>query len=379
MKRILAFLTALCLFWVLPPAARAQGNTALVYGQEAGGTSLTLEGLEETICALQLELTLQGTCPNASFVPAVSNAYVPECRVEVREDGSTVVTVYMTAPEGVLASGSSLQLGTLLPGGDYALPAQGSLLLLDRSLQPCRGSGSVSLESRRTPPSVNPLPPSGSGSSGQTPGGGSKPEPEPETDLPTDPALPNQPDLPLPFLDVPAGYWCYDEVRYIYQAGLMNGTSATAFSPAATTTRGMIVTILYRMDGSPAAGSSAFADVAPGAYYASAVAWASANGIVTGYEDGSFGPEDPITREQMAAFLFRYARYKGMDVSAQANLSGYTDAGRISPYAVEPLRWANALGLITGTTADTISPTGSATREQAAVILTRFIRNTNQG
>ena len=167
MKRILAFLTALCLFWAMPPVARAQGNTALIYGQEAGGTSLTLEGLEETICALQLELTLQGTCPNASFVPAVSNAYVPECRVEVREDGSTVVTVYMTAPEGVLTSGSSLQLGTLLPGGDYALPAQGSLLLLDRSLQPCRGSGSVSLESRRTPPSVNPLPPSGSGSSGQ--------------------------------------------------------------------------------------------------------------------------------------------------------------------------------------------------------------------
>ena len=378
MKRILAFLTALCLFWAMPPVARAQGNTALIYGQEAGGTSLTLEGLEETICALQLELTLQGTCPNASFVPAVSNAYVPECRVEVREDGSTVVTVYMTAPEGVLTSGSSLQLGTLLPGGDYALPAQGSLLLLDRSLQPCRGSGSVSLESRRTPPSVNPLPPSGSGSSGQTPGG-SKPEPEPGPDLPTAPAPPNQPDLPLPFLDVPAGYWCYDEVRYIYQAGLMNGTSATAFSPSATTTRGMIVTILYRMDGSPAAGSSAFADVAPGAYYASAVAWASANGIVTGYEDGSFGPEDPITREQMAAFLFRYARYKGLDVSAQANLSGYTDAGRISPYAVEPLRWANALGLITGTTADTISPTGSATREQAAVILTRFIRNTSQG
>ncbi len=378
MKRILAFLTVLCLFWAMPPVARAQGNTALIYGQEAGGTSLTLEGLEETICALQLELTLQGTCPNASFVPAVSNAYVPECRVEVREDGSTVVTVYMTAPEGVLTSGSSLQLGTLLPGGDYALPAQGSLLLLDRSLQPCRGSGSVSLESRRTPPSVNPLPPSGSGSSGQTPGG-SKPEPEPGPDLPTDPALPNQPDLLLPFLDVPAGYWCYDEVRYIYQAGLMNGTSATAFSPSATTTRGMIVTILYRMDGSPAAGSSAFADVAPGAYYASAVAWASANGIVTGYEDGSFGPEDPITREQMAAFLFRYARYKGLDVSAQANLSGYTDAGRISPYAVEPLRWANALGLITGTTADTISPTGSATREQAAVILTRFIRNTSQG
>ena len=90
MKRILAFLTALCLFWAMPPVARAQGNTALIYGQEAGGTSLTLEGLEETICALQLELTLQGTCPNASFVPAVSNAYVPECRVEVREDGSTV-------------------------------------------------------------------------------------------------------------------------------------------------------------------------------------------------------------------------------------------------------------------------------------------------
>ena len=371
MKRILAFLTALCLFWAMPPVARAQGNTALIYGQEAGGTSLTLEGLEETICALQLELTLQGTCPNASFVPAVSNAYVPECRVEVREDGSTVVTVYMTAPEGVLTSGSSLQLGTLLPGGDYALPAQGSLLLLDRSLQPCRGSGSVSLESRRTPPSVNPLPPSGSGSSGQTPGG-SKPEPEPGPDLPTAPALPNQPDLPLPFLDVPAGYWCYDEVRYIYQAGLMNGTSATAFSPSATTTRGMIVTIFHRLEGSPEAPAPAFPDVRADFYYAQPIAWAEANGIVTGYEDGTFGPEDNITREQLAAILYRFARYKGWDTGAGVSLDRFPDAARISPYAVQPIAWAVGEGLISGMANGTMSPGGTATRAEAATILMRL-------
>lgn len=144
MKRMLALLTALCLLWVLPPAARAQESAAVIYDQEGDGASLTLEGLEETICALQLEITLRGTCPNASFVSAVPDAYVPKCRVEVLADGSTSVTVYMAAPEGVLASGSSLCLGTLVPGGDCALPAQGNLLLPPPRVRASGSSGFLS-------------------------------------------------------------------------------------------------------------------------------------------------------------------------------------------------------------------------------------------
>lgn len=184
------------------------------------------------------------------------------------------------------------------------------------------------------------------------------------------------------YQDVDEGAWYAASVAFCQQHELMEGASSGSFEPDGLLTRGTLAEALYRLAGSPAPEGeeeAPFTDVGAEHPNVAAIRWAKADGVVSGYEDGSFGPEDPITREQMAAFLFRYARYKGLDVSAQANLSGYTDAGRISPYAVEPLRWANALGLITGTTADTISPTGSATREQAAVILTRFIRNTSQG
>ena len=183
----------------------------------------------------------------------------------------------------------------------------------------------------------------------------------------------------LPFTDVAVGDWYYDAVAYVYENGLMTGTSGTLFSPNATTTRAMIVTILYRLEGSPVAnGSAGFTDVAYGTWYTAAVNWAAANDIVTGYGSGKFGPMDPITREQMAAILFRYADFKGMDTSARADLSGYTDAGDISAYAVEAMSWANAEGFITGTTATTLKPQGSATRAQVATILTRYAQKADE-
>lgn len=191
-----------------------------------------------------------------------------------------------------------------------------------------------------------------------------EPEPEPTPDL--------------PFVDVSESAWYYDAVAYCYENGLMAGTSGSTFAPDTTTSRGMIVTILYRLDGTQAvSGTSGFADVAAGQYYADAVAWASANGIVGGYGNGNFGPNDPITREQMAAILYRYAQYKGYDTSASADLSVFADAGQISAYAVPALQWANAEGLINGTSTTTISPDGSGTRAQIAVILMRFCERFN--
>lgn len=176
-----------------------------------------------------------------------------------------------------------------------------------------------------------------------------------------------------PFIDVAPGAWYDEAVQYVYENGLMSGTGDGRFSPDVTTSRAMIVTILYRLEGSPAVtGGSAFTDVAAGTWYTDAVAWASANGIVSGYGEGKFGPNDPITREQMAAILCRYAGYKGMDVAKRAELSAFTDAGQVSDYAVETMRWAVAEGLITGTSETTLSPAGSATRAQAALILMRF-------
>ena len=189
-----------------------------------------------------------------------------------------------------------------------------------------------------------------------------------------------EPDEPepaeLPFTDVAESAWYYDAVAYVYENGIMEGTGGTLFQPAATTTRGMIVTMLYRLEGEPAAGSSTFADVPAGTWYASAVAWASANGIVTGYGNGAFGPEDTITREQLAAILYRYAQYKGYEVTAAgASLGGYTDAGQISAWAQAAMTWANAQDLITGNTATTLNPLGQASRAEVAAILMRFAEN----
>ena len=174
------------------------------------------------------------------------------------------------------------------------------------------------------------------------------------------------------FYDVSSGSWYYDAVQYVYSAGLMSGTGSYVFSPDGATTRGMIVTILYRLEGSPSAGSAAFSDVSSGKYYAQAVAWAAENGIVSGYSASRFGPEDAITREQLAAILYRYASYKGCDVSQTAALSGYTDRASIASYAQTPFAWAVAAGIISGTGANRLSPASGATRAQVAAMLMRL-------
>ena len=178
----------------------------------------------------------------------------------------------------------------------------------------------------------------------------------------------------LPFTDVEEGAWYYDAVAYIYDKGMMTGVTDTTFEPDATTTRGMIVTMLYRLEGEPAVdNAAAFADVAAGAWYEKAVAWASQNGIVNGYGDDLFGPNDAITREQMAAILFRYAQYKGLEaVTLEENLGAFEDAGQIGEYAVQALNWAVGQHLITGVTDTTLEPQSSATRAQVATILMRY-------
>ena len=178
----------------------------------------------------------------------------------------------------------------------------------------------------------------------------------------------------LPFTDVKTGDWFYEAVQYVYDKGMMTGVSADRFAPASTTTRGMIVTILYRLENEPAvSGGSAFTDVESGAWYADAVAWAAANDIVNGTSATTFAPNSPITREQMATMLYRFAQYKGMDVvTLQEHLTGYPDGDQVSDYAIPAMNWAVGQGLIAGMENGTLVPQGSATRAQVATILMRF-------
>lgn len=186
-------------------------------------------------------------------------------------------------------------------------------------------------------------------------------------------------DVPLaesPFVDVSRSDWFAEAVDYVVEAGLMNGTSATAFSPNAPMNRAMLVTILYRLENMPAVTqSNPFLDVAQGTWYTDAVIWASANGIVEGYGNGSFGPMNPVTREQAAAILNRYVAYKGGDVSSRVLLDGYIDAASVSGWAQEAMQWAVADKLISGTDTNALMPAGNTTRAQAAQIFMRLCEN----
>jgi hypothetical protein len=178
----------------------------------------------------------------------------------------------------------------------------------------------------------------------------------------------------FPFDDLSGGEWYYGNVAYAYTNGLMNGAGNNLFNPSGTTTRSMAVTILWRLEGSPASAAHSFTDVAAGMWYADAVGWASANGIAEGY-GGKFNPEATVTREQMAAILCRYAAYKGYDVSGTDGLSSFTDAGDISGWAESAVKWAVKNSLLSGVGSNRLDPSGSAQRAQVAAILQRFIEN----
>lgn len=185
----------------------------------------------------------------------------------------------------------------------------------------------------------------------------------------------SKPEVKLPFTDVSTSDWFYDDVAFVYKNGLFSGTDSRSFSPNASMTRAMLVTVLYRLEGEPTVtGRSSFTDVRSGAYYEKSVIWAAANGIVTGTDSTSFSPDAKVTREQLAAILYRYAQYRKLDTDASAKLNSFTDAGSVSAYASEALGWAVSEGLINGASGK-LMPKGDATRAQVAAILHRFVKN----
>lgn len=194
------------------------------------------------------------------------------------------------------------------------------------------------------------------------------------TTAPTTPANP-VPDKAMSFTDVKSNDWYYSSVRYAYDNGLFSGVSHDSFGPGDSMDRSMLATVLYSLDGKPAAGKSGFADVADGAWYADAVAWAAEHGIVSGVGGGAFTPGGTITREQLAVMLYRYAQYKGYDVSKTADLSGYADRDKLSDWAAQAVQWACGSGLMAGRSAAQLAPEGTLTRAEAATMLKAFCEN----
>lgn len=372
MKRIFSVLLALVLVAGAAPARCAGGpGVVLRTGQRAGEVRLSLEDLDGgAVYGVQVELTLAGEYPRCAFLPGSASAYSPGCWAEVRQ-GRTVVTVYLT-DRAPLTQGKTLDVGTLDVGTAElvawdALPETAEVVVLDQDLRPMERSGTWPVTATAPAQPDPPAGPGGSGDSGNSGKPGAPADPEP--------TLPAQPDTAAPpFQDVQRGMWFYDAVAYVYSREIMSGTAEDLFSPGLTARRGMVVTMLHRMEGYPAALPAGFQDVPAGAYYAGAVDWAASSGVVTGTGENRFSPDNPVTREQLAAILYRFADYKKLDVDARADLSGFPDAGQVSGYARDAMAWAVASGLINGVDGY-LDPGGQATRAQLAVIFQRLCVN----
>ena len=196
-----------------------------------------------------------------------------------------------------------------------------------------------------------------------------------ENEKPVDPVDPPKPtEWENPFTDIHKNDWFYDSVKYAYENGLMKGVSNTEFAPQSDITRAMFVTVLYRIENEPQTAAAAFIDIESGSYYEKAVAWANANGIVSGISKDRFAPNDPITREQMAAIIYRYATFKGYDITTSGS-AAYTDNSDISDYAKDAIIWAAEKSIMTGNTDGSFAPKANTTRAQATAVFMRMLEN----
>lgn len=387
LKKNLSALLAGCMLAGMLPAAGAAASPVVEYETSGQYAELMLIGLpaNERIHSAQLELTMDGLHDVTLSQDGGSGDNSTDRRVTIErvsrddENMRTTVTVYVDAIVSLVEDGT-LPLGTLAFANtekSHSFGSTGTLTLLDERQNPIT-SGTVTVRRQGTGGNSG----SDTDDTGSTSGGGdisTDRNPRPNNGNQADDAASTPPveETPAPvqrasFSDVPQTEWYAGAVDYVYRYGMMAGTSATTFSPNVATNRAMIVSILYRLEGSPAASGGTFPDIAAGQYYTSAVAWAAENGIVSGGTDGLFHPDDVITREQLAAILYRYAHYKGYNILSPAALDAFSDADTVSRYAVDAMGWAVAQGLISGTNRGALDPTGGATRAQAASILMRF-------
>lgn len=422
-RNFTAFLLSLALMAGMIVPAQAAG-LRLQWEQDGSSVEMTLRGLgEESIYGVQLELTVDGTY-TAAFTPAAAGAYSPECRVS-SSDRRTRIMIYISSQKPLNSDGS-LAVGGLTLSGGFTMPSEVTVKLLGHELKPLATADGVRIQASgqtveddddddtptyrvRVSSAKNGVVKSDiaeaparslviltatpenryelmeltvtsakGGEMALTDIGGNRYTfrmPADDVEVTSQFHWTGVTHVPMSFSDVNENNWFHAAVHYVYDRGMMSGTSATTFSPDMDTSRGMLVTILHRLEGTPAAAESAFADVSREAYYARAVDWASQNGIVSGYggnETGTFGPDNGVTREQLATILYRYSEKKGMDMTIRGDMSGFADRDAISAYAKDAVAWAVGMGLVSGTGDGNITPAGSATRAQVATILMRY-------
>ena len=332
---------------------------AAAWAKELGGLSLRpmAEVTSQTVSAYQTALTESG-------------AYVPQLHQDL------TASLEARAALALCKQQSTQALLTAYQGYDlskYSQQGQAQLESIQR--QAAAAMEAAPSESRVTSlldtalkdlqavPVQTPDPQPGGGGGG---GGGAPEEPvTPPESKPQEPAWEN------PYTDVSQDAWYYASVEYVSSNGIMNGYADGTFRPGQQLSRAHLAQLLYNLEGRPQVSAARYTDTEDGAWYESAISWATDAGILTGYADGSIRPNAFITRQQLAAMLYRYARYTGRDVSLRADLDGYADAAQISPYALEAMQWANAAGIINGS-GEALLPGSTATRAQTAAMLNRF-------
>lgn len=431
-RNFAAVLLALALMVGMAVPAQAAG-IRLQWEQSGSSVELRLRGLgEESVYGAQLEMTVDGVY-TAAFTPAAAEAYSPECQVS-SSDRRTRITLYISSQKP-LNSGGVLEVGGLTLSGGFTMPQTVNVKLLGHELKPLAGADGIAVpasgqvvetggsgggsddDGGSEPPTyrvhvssarngqvksdcveaparslvtltVTPenryelvelaVTSAKGGKMALTDIGGNRYTfrmPAADVEVTSQFHWTGIVHIPMSFSDVNETNWFHSAVHYVHDSGMMSGTSATTFSPNMDTSRGMLVTILHRMEGTPEAAASGFADVSREVYYAKAVDWALANGIVSGYggsETGTFGPDNVVTREQLAAILYRYGEKKGLDMTIRGDMSGFADRDAISAYARDAVAWAVGVGLVSGTGDGNITPAGSATRAQVATILMRY-------
>ena len=356
------------------PVAYAAGTPSLnIPANEGTQQSVSFNNISSDVKNLQVTINLETYNKEQTYNFYSDLSKIAGVEVFYKQNSANSITIYITSNINPLTTTGNINLGTIEANESFKITSATNMKITDgiNSQTPSIDNSTDDNDNSNDLDDSNNSSGSTDSDSSNNSGNSNNNNSNDNTDN-----EPENTETTIQFTDVNENDWYYDAVKYVYANGLMSGVSDTTFAPNANTTRGMIVTVLYRMENQPNVTiDNSFKDVKSTDYYGNAIYWAKQNNIVSGYNSTTFAPNDNITREQMAAILYRYAAYKGYSVDKTSDLSNFNDTSNISNYALTPIKWAVSSGLISGMGDGTISPLGNASRAQIATILMRFIEN----